>query len=235
MLKSSILMVSKTMVALWVVSLALLATSAMPSVSDANTAIPISEARTRPLGTTVTVEGSVTVPSGTLASAGPEDLGFAMQDSTAGIYVSVNTDLHLNLHRKVRVTGVLADLFGLLSIVPVDLADVDILPGAQRIKPESVNTSDISAATEGLLVTITGTITEPLFNDLPFGYVFVLDDGSGEAKVYIYASSGIDPFNIPFLEPGEAVRITGFVGQFDTLPHEVTPRKRGDIHRAHDD
>jgi hypothetical protein len=82
---------------------------------------------------------------------------------------------------------------------------------------------------------ITGTITQPVFNDLPFGYVFLLDDGSGEAKVYIYASSGINPFHIPFLEPGETVSITGFVGQFDTLPHEVSPRKRGDIRRAHDD
>jgi hypothetical protein len=115
-------------------------------VSHADPAIPIAQARALPLGKVVTVEGSVTVPSGTLVSAGPEELGFAMQDRTAGIYVRVDTELHLNLH-----------------------------------------------------------------------------------------SSGIHPFHIPFLEPGETGRITGFVGQFDTLPHEVDPRRRGDIRRAHDD
>jgi hypothetical protein len=104
-------MASKAVAALCLVSLALLATAAMPSVSDADPAIPIAQARALPLGTVVTVEGSVTVPSGTLVSAGPEDLGFAMQDSTAGIYVSVDTDLQLNFHHKVGIFQIPVDSF----------------------------------------------------------------------------------------------------------------------------
>lgn len=233
-LKSSMPVVSKAVVALFIVSLALLAVSVAPTVSDASDAIPIADARALPLGTVVTVEGSVTVPSGTFESAGPQDLGFAIQDSTAGIYVSVDTDLHLNFHRKIRVTGVLVDLIGLLSLVSADSANVVTLSGAQRIEPETINTGDVDASTEGRLVTIMGTLTQPIIANVPFGFEFFLDDGSGEAKVFIYASSGIDPFNIPFLQPGQSVRITGFVGQFDDEPHEVNPRKRGDIQRDND-
>ena len=54
--------------------------------------ISIAEARTRPLGTVVTVAGSVTTPSGAFESSF-FDKGFALQDRTAGIYVSLPTDL----------------------------------------------------------------------------------------------------------------------------------------------
>src|ERR1700732_52627 len=57
----------------------------------------IGAARALPLGTVVTVEGSVTVPSGLLSSGGSLDQGFAIQDRTGGIYVSVATNLGLIL------------------------------------------------------------------------------------------------------------------------------------------
>ena len=52
--------------------------------------ISIGEARSLPLGTIVTVQGSVTVPSGAFSSS-TFDQGFAIQDRTGGIYVSVPT------------------------------------------------------------------------------------------------------------------------------------------------
>ncbi len=50
--------------------------------------ISIAEARSLPLGTTVTIDGVVTVPSGAFSSS-TFDQGFAIQDRTGGIYVSV--------------------------------------------------------------------------------------------------------------------------------------------------
>ena len=49
--------------------------------------ISIAEARSLPLGTIVTIDGSVTVPSGAFSSS-TFDQGFAIQDQTGGIYVS---------------------------------------------------------------------------------------------------------------------------------------------------
>ena len=46
--------------------------------------ISIAEARSLPLGTVVTIDGAVTVPSGAFSSS-TFDQGFAIQDRTAGI------------------------------------------------------------------------------------------------------------------------------------------------------
>ena len=193
--------------------------------------IPIAEARSLPAGTVVTVEGSVTVPSGDFASS-TFDHGFVIEDETAGIYVSTSDNLKLNFHRRVRVTGAVADNgVGLLILVPASSADVEKLPGASRIEPVPFATGDIGEATEGLLVEVTGTITQPIIDDLPYGYQVFIDDGSGEMQIFICASTGINPFQIPFMEVGARITVVGSSGQF--LHHyEALPRHRGDIHLA---
>ena len=82
--------------------------------------ISIAEARSLPLGTVVTIDGSVTVPSGAFSSS-TFDQGFAIQDRTGGIYVSTPNNLGFVLRQQVRVTGTLADtvLPGLLVLVDV--------------------------------------------------------------------------------------------------------------------
>ena len=70
--------------------------------------ITIAAARSLPLGTVVTIDGSVTVPSGAFSSS-TFDQGFAIQDSTGGIYVSTADNLGFALREQVRVTGTLAD------------------------------------------------------------------------------------------------------------------------------
>src|SRR5689334_20214218 len=75
--------------------------------------IDIAAARGLPLGTVVTVEGTVTVPSGAFSSSSFDE-GFAIQDHTGGIYVSVPDDLGLHVRDRARVTGQLVDSFGLL-------------------------------------------------------------------------------------------------------------------------
>ena len=193
--------------------------------------ISIAEARSLPAGSVVTVEGSVTVPSGVFASS-TFDQGFVIQDDTAGIYVSTAENPNLNFHRRVRVTGTIADNgVGLLTVQTASLAGVVPLGGASRVEPVPLATGDVSEATEGLLVEITGVLTRPVIDDLPFGYQVFLDDGSGETQVFITATSGINPFTIPFLEEGRAVTVVGSSGQF-LSQYEVLPRHRGDIRPA---
>lgn len=193
--------------------------------------ISIAQARSLPAGSVVTVEGSVTVPSGVFASS-TFDQGFVIQDDTAGIYVSTAENPNLNFHRRVRVTGTIADNgVGLLTVQTASLADVVTLGGASPVEPIPVATGDVSEATEGLLVEITGVLTQPIIDDLPYGYQVFLDDGSGETQVFVTATSGINPFTIPFLVQGTPVTVVGSSGQF-LSHHEVLPRHRGDIRPA---
>src|SRR5262249_46790844 len=109
---------------------------------------PIAVARLQGVGATVTVEGFVDVPSG-LWVASTFDLGFNIQDDPVtppcpgGIYVSVNTNLGLGFNKRVRVTGVLGDSFGLLILVPNSIGDVVVLSGAQKVDAEDIAICDI--------------------------------------------------------------------------------------------
>src|SRR5919205_3117717 len=186
--------------------------------------ITIAEARSLPLGTIVTIDGVVTVPSGAFSSS-TFDQGFAIQDRTGGIYVSVPNNLGFTLRQQVRVTGTLADtvLPGLLVLV--DVTDVKVHGSGPKVQPLPVATGDVGEATEGRLVTITGTITQPIVNDLPFGFIVFINDGSGEVHAFVCASTGID---VSGLSPGQTVEVTGFSGEF-AGSFEVDPRIQDDI------
>jgi DNA/RNA endonuclease YhcR with UshA esterase domain len=214
--------VSRTRIALFAALL-----FAVHAAAGAQT-ISIADARDLPLGTEVTVQGVVTVPTAAFTSS-TFDRGFALQDATAGIYVSTTFDAGLNLLRRARVTGTLDDDgFGLLVIRPAAETDVDPLFGVLLVPATPVDTGDVSEDTEGLFVVVEGTITRGPTNDLPFGYSVFLDDGSGETQVFIPASTGINPFRLPYVEPGREIRVRGFSGQFLTQ-YEVLPRHAADI------
>ena len=186
--------------------------------------ISIAEARSLPLGTVVTIDGAVTVPSGAFSSS-TFDQGFAIQDRTGGIYVSTSDNLGFTLRQQVRVTGTLADtvLPGLLVLV--DVTDVKAHGSGPKVAPLPVATGDVNEETEGSLVRITGTISQPIVNDLPFGFIIVVNDGSGDINVFVCASTGID---VSGLSQGQTIEVTGFSGQF--ADHfEVDPRRQDDI------
>jgi hypothetical protein len=201
----------------------LVALGGAPATSYAAPTINIGDARTLPLVSTVTLKGTVTVPSGAFES-GTFDKGFAIQDKTGGIYVSLPDDLGLSIGDQVEVTGQLAASFGLL-ILTTSAADVKDKGHGRPVQAQAVATNGLSEATEGLLLTLSGTITQPIVDDLPYGYRIFVDDGSGEAQVFVYASTGID---VSVLQPGQHVCVTGFGAQFDTH-YELNPRIPGDI------
>lgn len=185
-------------------------------------AVPIAKVRDLPLGTTVTIEGRVTVPSGLFESASLEDQGFALEDVTGGLYVHMDTNLGLHRNQQVRVTGTLGQSFNILFL-EAGPAGVELLPG----KPLLVATGEVGTATEGLIITVAGVITD-IFDDGEFGVQFSVNDGSGDVAVFVHASTGINPFEIPFIALGKRVRVTGFSSRFaDEV--ELQPRFRDDI------
>jgi DNA/RNA endonuclease YhcR with UshA esterase domain len=203
---------------------ALLAGGATHAAPPTPPVISIAEARSLLPGTVVTVDGSVSTPSGAFESSF-FDKGFGLQDRTGGIYVSLQTDLGVAPRRQARVTGTLQNSFGLLILVPVNPSDVKLHGAGPKIHPEEVATGNISEATEGRIVTVTGTITGAPESDLPYGYKFFVDDGSGEVQIFVNLQTGID---LSGLAAGQVVRVTGFSSQFDTH-YEIDPRSPADI------
>ena len=127
--------------------------------------IPIAAARAQAQGTIVTIMGLVTVPSGNFRSSS-EDEGFAIQDQTAGIWVSVKKDLGFEVGQRVLVTGTLGQRVGKLQIVPNSPADIELLGGV-RLR---VATGQVGIATLGYLISVVGTITQDgVVADLPYG------------------------------------------------------------------
>ena len=124
-----------------------------------------------------------------------------------------------------RVTGRLADtgLPGLLVLV--DVTDIKAHGVGPKVQALPLATGDVSEATEGKLVRIRGTITQPAIDFLPDGFLILVDDGSGEVHVFVCVSTGID---ISGLSPGQVIEVTGFSGQFGP-DYEVDPRFQSDI------
>jgi DNA/RNA endonuclease YhcR with UshA esterase domain len=195
--------------------------------------ISIAAARALPLGSRVTVDGTVSTPSGAFASSF-FDAGFGIQDDRAGIYVSLQTDLRLAPGDRVRVTGVLADSFGLLVLLPDDPGGVDRRGHEHPPEARRVATGAVGESTEGLLVTVKAKIARAPTADDGFGFKLFVDDGSGELQIFVNLQTGID---VTTLALGENVKITGFSSQFEA-DFEIDPRFPQDVaplKKVHDD
>ncbi|WP_394850122.1 hypothetical protein LZC95_22025 [Pendulispora brunnea] len=212
-----------------VASLALLAplataAPARTSVVEEAGAISIAKARTLPLGSKVTVHGSVSTPSGAFESSFG-DKGFGLQDASAGIYVSFATNVNTAPNDVARVTGILADHSGLLVIVPSTTDDVKIRCDGPKIHAERVRTADVGESSEGRIVRVAGTITDGPIDDAPYGFKFSVNDGSGKVVIFVNVQTGIA---MSSLHLGQSVRITGFSSQYADH-YEIDPRSPDDI------
>lgn len=199
---------------------------ALPAQADhsSHRVISIARARTLPLGTVVTINGTATTPSGAFESSF-FDKGFGLQDRTAGIYVSLQADLNITPRTQVRVTGTLRDSFGLLILVPADPAKVKVHGKGPRVRPTLLPTGAINELSEGRLVRVVGTITQAPASDLPFGFKFFVNDGSGELTIFVNVQTNID---LSGLAIGQTISVTGFSSQFDTH-YEIDPRFQADL------
>jgi hypothetical protein len=189
-------------------------------------ATTIAEARALAGKTETTVEGTVTVAPGVLESSSG-DKGFVIQDETAGIYVIVTSPVDLAVGKKAQVTGTL-DAVNMLRAIKADPAKVVAVDGAEAITPKTVKTSGVGAATEGLIVQTSGTISKPVVDDMPYGFKVYINDGSGEIKVYLNISAGFDAAKVSDYAMGTAIKVTGFSSRYGA-EFEVDPRSSADI------
>lgn len=190
-------------------------------------AVTIAQIRQHPPCEAVTVSGVVTVPSGAFRS-GTGDRGFAIQDETAGIYVTTSTDWQMQLGQTVEITGTIHDDgHGLLVLDPdTPQAAIHPLGNTPPIQPHRVPTGKVGETTEGEIVTVSGQVVAPLRHDPPYGVGILMDDGSGPVQVFINESTAIAiPERLPM---GTKLEVQGFSGQYDQYI-EISPRINADL------
>jgi hypothetical protein len=164
----------------------------------------------------VTVEGQVTAPPGIFAEE-----SFYMQDSTAGtlVYLREGEIPALSEGDVVRLTGQVWDYYEEREIRVAKPEDIQRLGEGEPLQPVVINTGEMGEAYEGSLVQIVGEIT-----GWDRGTLY-LDDGSGQAKVYIKEATGIER---PWVEKSELYSVVGIVSQYQD-EHELLPRYQSDI------
>lgn len=193
---------------------------------DGGDAMSIATARANASGTTVTVEGHVSVQPGAFESA-LGDPGFALQDATAGVYVKLDEKQAFGLGAKVRVTGTL-DEQNQLRILKAVPADIEVLSGTAQVTAKDVGTGAVNESVEGLLVRVSGAVSQTFQDDSPYGYKLYFNDGSGEVQVFVHASAGFDATVLQGLAAGQRITVVGLAAQYETT-YEVAPRAASDL------
>lgn len=200
---------------------AVLAASALAApAASAAPLEPIAVARHQALGTTVTVVGSVTVPTNAF------DAGFAIQGLVDGIYVLDSINNAFRIGDLVEVTGTLTDIAGLLAIQPTAVRK---LVRGLPVPPVPTATGAVGEATEGRLLRLHGTMVGDLFDDGEFGFKLDIDDGSGPIQIFLFPNVlARDVVPTLGLVNGAQIRVTCFSNQFETT-FECDPPTAGDF------
>ena len=194
---------------------------------DAIANATVAAMRASPIGTRAWVAGFVTVPPGRFNSS-TDELGFAIQDASGGIYVTSTLVSDLPLGTPVRLQAELQSVNTQLTLVPI--GPVEKLAGSLLIEPQDMATGAVTEGTAGTLVRIGGRLTQEVQDDRPYGYIAHIDDGSGVAKVFVNVVSGNPVIDIAGLTTGVDVQVTGFVFKYANVL-EVAPRQASDLLR----
>jgi hypothetical protein len=199
--------------------IALLATAAAGCVAPDGAQradLPIASARQLAKAAQVTVEGVVTVGSGTF------DDGFALQDASAGIYVTRARGIAVAIGERVRVSG---RIVAPNNQAGIEAAAIVRLGAGGTPAPAEVKTGAVGAATEGRLIAVRGKAAGNVIDDPPWGWKVFIDDGSGPLLVFIATTTEID---VHPLRAGQQLRVVGFSGRYEQHT-ELLPRRQADL------
>ena len=178
--------------------------------------MPVAAARQLAQSIQVTVEGIVTVASGTF------DDGFAVQDGSGGIYVTRTIGTPAKPGQRARVSGKRVAPGEQVAIEP---ATIEFLGTGSVPAPPEVKTGAVGPATEGRLIAVRGKVAGEVIDDQPWGCKAYVDDGSGPLLVFIATATRID---VKVLRAGQPLRVIGFSGRYEQHT-ELLPRAQSDI------
>ncbi len=185
-------------------------------------AITVAEARTKAVGTTVTVEGVVTSKPGLFGGQ-----AFYLQDDTAGIYVFQNTS-GFTVGDKVKVTApttIYNSEFELTDVVAIEKTGTAPVPA-----PALVTT--ISDANQGQLVQLKNVTVQNIISATPAGsfeFDAVAEEGTS-THVRVDTRTGVSETSFPYAA-GDKLDITGIAAIFKDV-YQLKPRSLDDIAAA---
>lgn len=120
---------------------------------------------------------------------------------------------------EVAVTGEMGSVGGEDRLKIVGVSDVVLTGKRGVITAKTVVTGEVGEMFEGQLVRVEGEVTETS------GDVFFLSDDSGDVRVVIKETTGIDK---PKMKRGDRVRVTGIVSETKT-GYRILPREQEDV------
>ncbi len=189
---------------------------AAASLQQSASPIPITQARAAADGTQVTIQGTVNAAPDTFDT---KNSRFYIQDSSAGIavYYGAGGLPGLALGDVVKVSGKLNTYKAERELDPAALSDLSKVGHGDPPAPRLIKTNAVNEAVQGVLVTLSGKVTGTQNG-------FTLNDGSGDAHIFIYSATGIKAA----VSVGQDVTVTG-IGSVYNGQYEVDPRSASDI------
>ncbi|MFH1354233.1 MAG: lamin tail domain-containing protein [bacterium] len=178
------------------------------------TKVLLKDIRSQAIGTIVETEGVVSAPPGVLG-----DKIMYLAGSGIQVYFYREEYPELEAGDKVRVRGELAASLGEYRIKLTAAGDVAVIGEGVAPEPHRVTTGEVGEGLEGSLVVIAGRVARTS------GDTFFVDDGSGEVKVFIKKTTGIDK---PKMKKGAVVTVMGVVSRTNT-GYRILPRWQQDV------
>ncbi|WYU98403.1 DUF5689 domain-containing protein [Paenibacillus sp. FSL H8-0280] len=182
-------------------------------------AITVAEARTKAVGTTVTIEGVVTTEPGAFGGQ-----AFYLQDETAGIYVFQHTS-GFHAGDKVKVTAattIYNSEFELTDIVAIEKTGTASVPAP-------IEVTAITDANQGQLVQLKNVTIENIISATPVGsfeFDAVAADGTS-THIRVDTRTGVTETSFPYAA-GDKIDITGVSAIFKDV-YQLKPRSLNDF------
>ena len=202
----------------------------------------LSQVKTEDAGTVVTTTGFVSVEPGILEDTTGE-VGFALQDTSGGLYITVDPALGLDLSnvkpgRSIQITGAMGDLNGWVVLVLENQEDLLVSSSGgflffpQPNTLEEINNTAATPEKEATIVSTEGAVlaVTPIDDGAanPLGWEVSLEDSSGAGVSFLNLSAQHTVDNWPFLAAGADVSMTGVLLK-DGASYEIAPRGPYDI------
>lgn len=143
-----------------------------------------------------------------------------LEDETGGIKVVFKeTQGGLKHGHRISVSGTLQEAYSEYYLKVDNWQDVRVLGEESLPDPLSIQSGDVGEAVEGSVVFINGRVSATS------GNTFFVNDGSGDARVYIKSTTAIQK---PKMRTGYYAAITGIVSQYKD-DYRVMPRFQQDV------
>ncbi|GAA3413603.1 OmpL47-type beta-barrel domain-containing protein [Paenibacillus hodogayensis] len=196
------------------VTLANVPAEPLPGVPDPNpSTIPVAQARTKPSGTLVTVEGVVTTEPGSFGGQ-----SFYLQDASGGLYVFQSlSGFHLGDRLKVTASTALYN-------TEMELENpIQVVKTGTAALPVPVVVSSIADDNQGQLVELRDVTIQNIVSATPAGsFEFDAVNGGVSNHIRVDARTGLTQSDFP-LAAGQKTNITGVASIFKGV-YQLKPR-----------